>query len=70
MSKSQVFNDNPAAMAQDWLEQGATKLHVVDLDGAKVGQPVNLAAIARIVEMVKKTADSTSPNPGRWRVAN
>ncbi len=54
--KSQVFNDNPAAMAQDWLEQGATKLHLVDLDGAKAGQPVNLEAIANIVEMVKKTA--------------
>lgn len=55
-NKSQVFNDNPAAMAQSWLEQGATKLHLVDLDGAKAGQPVNLAAIARIVDMVKKTA--------------
>ena len=54
-TKSQVFNDNPAAMAQSWLEQGATKLHLVDLDGAKVGQPVNLAAIASILEMVKKT---------------
>jgi phosphoribosylformimino-5-aminoimidazole carboxamide ribotide isomerase len=55
-NKSQVFNDNPAAMAQSWLEQGATKLHLVDLDGAKAGQPVNLAAIASIVDMVKKTA--------------
>lgn len=55
-NKSQVFNDNPAAMAQDWLAQGATKLHLVDLDGAKAGEPVNVAAIASIVEMVKKTA--------------
>ncbi len=55
-AKSQVFNDNPAAMAQSWLEQGATKLHLVDLDGAKAGKPVNLAAIANIVEIVKKTA--------------
>ncbi len=54
--RSQVFNDNPAAMAQDWLEQGATKLHLVDLNGAKAGQPVNLDAISRILEMVKKTA--------------
>jgi phosphoribosylformimino-5-aminoimidazole carboxamide ribotide isomerase len=54
--RSQVFNDNPAAMAQDWLAQGATKLHLVDLDGAKAGEPVNVAAIASIVEMVKKTA--------------
>jgi phosphoribosylformimino-5-aminoimidazole carboxamide ribotide isomerase len=54
--RSQVFNDNPAAMAQDWLAQGATKLHLVDLDGAKAGEPVNVAAIASIVEMVRKTA--------------
>ncbi len=56
-AKSQVFSDNPAEMARSWLEQGANKLHLVDLDGAKAGQPVNLAAIASIVEMVKKTAD-------------
>jgi phosphoribosylformimino-5-aminoimidazole carboxamide ribotide isomerase len=54
--KSQVFNDNPTAMARDWLEQGANKLHLVDLDGAKAGQPVNLDAVASIVEMVKTTA--------------
>ncbi len=54
--RSQVFNDNPADMARDWLAQGANKLHLVDLDGAKAGQPVNVAAIAGIVEMVKTTA--------------
>ncbi len=54
--KSQIFNDRPDEMAKSWLEQGATKLHLVDLDGAKAGQPVNLDAIAKIVEMVKKTA--------------
>jgi phosphoribosylformimino-5-aminoimidazole carboxamide ribotide isomerase len=55
-NKSEVFNDNPAAMAKSWLEQGADKLHLVDLDGAKAGHPVNLDAIASIVEMVKLTA--------------
>ena len=54
--RSQIFNDNPADMARDWLAQGANKLHLVDLDGAKAGQPVNVAAIASIVEMVKTTA--------------
>ena len=54
--RSQVFNDNPTDMARDWLAQGANKLHLVDLDGAKAGQPVNVAAIASIVEMVKTTA--------------
>jgi phosphoribosylformimino-5-aminoimidazole carboxamide ribotide isomerase len=55
-AKSQVFNDNPAAMAKSWLEQGANKLHLVDLDGAKAGKPVNLDAIASIIEIVKTTA--------------
>ena len=54
--KSQVFNDNPADLARSWLEQGADKLHLVDLDGAKAGHPVNLDAIANIVEVVKTTA--------------
>ena len=55
-AKSEVFHDNPAEMARSWLTQGANKLHLVDLDGAKAGQPVNLTAIAQIVEMVKQTA--------------
>ena len=54
--KSQVFSDNPAEMTRSWLAQGATKLHLVDLDGAKAGHPVNLEAIANIVAVVKATA--------------
>jgi phosphoribosylformimino-5-aminoimidazole carboxamide ribotide isomerase len=48
-AQSQVFNENPVAVAQGWAEQGATRLHLVDLDGAKVGHPVNREAIAAIV---------------------
>jgi len=48
----QVFHDNPADVAQQWASEGATWLHVVDLDGAKAGKPVNLEAIAAIVEAV------------------
>lgn len=47
-NQSEVFNDDPVAVAQQWLEQGAPRLHLVDLDGAKTGQPVNHAAIAAI----------------------
>mgnify|MGYP002775030564 CR=1 FL=1 len=50
--RSQVFDDHPVAVAQKWVEQGATWLHVVDLDGAKSGQVTNLSAIAAIVEAV------------------
>ncbi len=44
-----VFGSDPAAMARRWVEQGATYLHIVDLDGAKQGHPVNGASIRRIV---------------------
>jgi phosphoribosylformimino-5-aminoimidazole carboxamide ribotide isomerase len=44
-----VFGSDPAAMARRWVEQGATYLHIVDLDGAKQGHPVNGDSIRRIV---------------------
>ena len=47
--QSQVFAEDPVAMAQTWEQQGAKWLHLVDLDGAKTGQPVNLDTIAKIV---------------------
>lgn len=50
--RSQVFNDNPVEIARQWVEQGATRLHAVDLDGAKQGKPVNLPAIEAIVRAV------------------
>jgi phosphoribosylformimino-5-aminoimidazole carboxamide ribotide isomerase len=51
-NQSQVFNDDPVAVARQWVEEGATRLHLVDLDGAKAGHPVNLEAIRAIVEAV------------------
>ncbi|NEQ24997.1 MAG: 1-(5-phosphoribosyl)-5-[(5-phosphoribosylamino)methylideneamino]imidazole-4-carboxamide isomerase [Microcoleus sp. SIO2G3] len=50
--RSQVFNENPADVAKQWVDQGATRLHIVDLDGAKVGHPVNTQAIEAIVQAV------------------
>jgi phosphoribosylformimino-5-aminoimidazole carboxamide ribotide isomerase len=45
-----VFGTDPAAMGRRWVEQGATYLHLVDLDGARDGHPVNGAAVRAIVE--------------------
>jgi phosphoribosylformimino-5-aminoimidazole carboxamide ribotide isomerase len=45
-----VFGDDPAAMARRWVEQGATYLHLVDLDGAREGHPVNGESVRRIVQ--------------------
>ncbi len=49
-SQSTVFSDDPAAIAAEWVRQGADRLHVVDLDGAKHREPVNGDAIRRIVD--------------------
>lgn len=51
-AQSEVFDENPVAVALQWAEQGATRLHLVDLDGAKAGHPVNQQAIEAIVRAV------------------
>lgn len=50
--RSETFNNNPVEVARTWSEQGATRLHLVDLDGAKSGKTVNLAAIEAIVRAI------------------
>jgi phosphoribosylformimino-5-aminoimidazole carboxamide ribotide isomerase len=47
-----IFADDPAAMARHWIEQGAQCLHLVDLDGARDGRPVNADSVRAIVEAV------------------
>jgi phosphoribosylformimino-5-aminoimidazole carboxamide ribotide isomerase len=51
-SRETVFSDDPAAVARRWVELGADRLHIVDLDGAKAGKPVNGPVIRRIVEAI------------------
>ncbi len=50
--QARVFSDNPLEVARQWAQAGATRLHLVDLDGAKQGEPVNLRAIEAIVKGV------------------
>ncbi|MCX7395133.1 MAG: 1-(5-phosphoribosyl)-5-[(5-phosphoribosylamino)methylideneamino]imidazole-4-carboxamide isomerase [Planctomycetales bacterium] len=47
-----IFSNDPVKIAQRWEHAGATRLHLVDLDGAKAGRPVNTDAIQAIVEAV------------------
>ena len=47
-----VYDESPANAARRWVAAGARHLHVVDLDGAKAGHPVNLEAIAAIAAAV------------------
>jgi phosphoribosylformimino-5-aminoimidazole carboxamide ribotide isomerase len=48
-----VFGDDPTAMAARWESEGAARIHLVDLDGAKSGRPVNVESVKRIVETIK-----------------
>jgi phosphoribosylformimino-5-aminoimidazole carboxamide ribotide isomerase len=50
MDRATVFSEDPAAMARHWVKQGARRLHLVDLNGAFAGKPVNEEAIKAIVE--------------------
>ncbi|MBV6305468.1 1-(5-phosphoribosyl)-5-[(5-phosphoribosylamino)methylideneamino]imidazole-4-carboxamide isomerase [Candidimonas humi] len=52
LDNATVFSDEPAAMAQQWLDQGARRLHLVDLNGAVAGKPRNEAAIKAIIDAV------------------
>ncbi|MCI1193463.1 1-(5-phosphoribosyl)-5-[(5-phosphoribosylamino)methylideneamino]imidazole-4-carboxamide isomerase [Calidifontimicrobium sp. SYSU G02091] len=52
MNASTTFGDDPAAMARRWLDAGARRLHLVDLNGAFAGKPVNEGAIKAILKEV------------------
>ena len=52
MKSSTTFGEDPAAMARRWLEAGARRLHLVDLNGAFAGRPVNEPAIKAILRAV------------------
>lgn len=48
-----VFGEDPAAMAQHWCQQGARRMHLVDLDGARDGRPGNLESVRAILAAAK-----------------
>jgi phosphoribosylformimino-5-aminoimidazole carboxamide ribotide isomerase len=52
MSDATVFSDDPVAVARQWVDMGARRLHIVDLNGARSGKPANEAVIRRIVKAV------------------
>jgi phosphoribosylformimino-5-aminoimidazole carboxamide ribotide isomerase len=44
-----AYGDDPVAVAQRWIDEGATRLHLVDLDGARAGEPAQSELVGRIV---------------------
>ena len=49
MEDATVYSDDPVATATRWVEAGAKRLHIVDLDGAFAGKPANKEAVVRIL---------------------
>lgn len=47
--RAQIYADDPVAVARAWAEAGARWVHVVDLDAARTGRPVNLGVVAAVV---------------------
>ncbi len=54
MEDDTVFSNDPVAMAQRWVDAGARRLHIVDLNGAFVGEPVNIDIIHKISKAFPK----------------
>lgn len=50
MEQETVYSGDPLAMAEHWVGKGARRLHIIDLDGARTGHPVNASIIQGIVE--------------------
>lgn len=52
-TRETVYGDDPVLTAERWAAEGAARLHIVDLDGAKAGSPVNHELVRRIVESLQ-----------------
>ncbi|GAC1537610.1 MAG: 1-(5-phosphoribosyl)-5-[(5-phosphoribosylamino) methylideneamino]imidazole-4-carboxamide isomerase [Ramlibacter sp.] len=52
MGQATVFSEDPAALARTWLDKGARRLHLVDLNGAFAGKPQNFIAVRAILKAV------------------
>ncbi len=57
MDQTTVFGEDPAAMARNWVNKGARRVHLVDLNGAFAGKPKNEAAIRAILKEVGSEVD-------------
>jgi phosphoribosylformimino-5-aminoimidazole carboxamide ribotide isomerase len=57
MDQSTTFGEDPLVMARSWVNKGARRLHLVDLNGAFAGQPKNEMAIRKILKSVGNEVD-------------
>lgn len=52
-SRETIFSEDPASVAMKWQSLGAKRIHVIDLDGAASGKPVNLKIVSSIIKQIK-----------------
>ena len=64
MEKATVYNNSPAAQAQAFIDEGTEWIHVVDLDGAFAGEPVNKNAVEEILQAAKNANHKVSVQLG------
>lgn len=57
MNQSTTFSEEPVSMARSWVDKGARRVHLVDLNGAFAGQPRNEAAIRKILKEIGSEVD-------------
>ncbi|WP_296494756.1 HisA/HisF-related TIM barrel protein, partial [Rhodoferax sp.] len=57
MLLSTTFSEEPAVMARSWVDKGARRVHLVDLNGAFAGQPQNEKAIRQILKSIGSEVD-------------
>ena len=58
MSDTTVFSDDPSEMATKWANKGARRLHLVDLNGAFEGKPVNADCVNKITKAFPKNTNT------------
>ncbi len=51
--REKIYDEDPVTAAIHWLEEGANHLHIVDLDGARTGRPLNLLKVSKVVRAAK-----------------
>jgi uncharacterized protein related to proFAR isomerase len=67
MDDATVFSDDPVAMAAKWVEAGCRRLHLVDLNGAFEGQPVNGEVVTAIAKRYPTCRSRSVAASARWK---
>jgi len=67
MDDATVFSDDPVAMAAKWVQAGCRRLHLVDLNGAFEGQPVNGEVVTAIASVTRTCRSRSAAASVPWK---